>query len=103
MNPGVEYMIASVLDFQTDGETPFWSSSLYHFFPEIDQEAAQRMAYPERCAYIAGRLCEVYRRKEAVIEEKVAAYLSCALADTPYAGGVGLFGCFRTGLRRALQ
>ena len=74
MNPGVEYMIASVLDFQTDGETPFWSSSLYHFFPEIDQEAAQRMAYPERCAYIAGRLCEVYRRKEAVIEEKVAAY-----------------------------
>lgn len=30
INPGVDYMIQSIMHFQTEGEAEFWSEPLYH-------------------------------------------------------------------------
>ena len=31
INPGVDYMIQSIMHFQTEGEAEFWSEPLYYF------------------------------------------------------------------------
>ena len=35
INPGVDYMIQSIMHFQTEGEAEFWSEPLYHFLSLI--------------------------------------------------------------------
>ena len=35
MNPGVDYMIQRIMEFQGKGESAFWSESLYHFYPQL--------------------------------------------------------------------
>ena len=38
INPGVDYMIQSIMHFQAEGEAEFWSEPLYHFYPQLDKE-----------------------------------------------------------------
>lgn len=33
VNPGVDYMIQRIVDFQTEAESAFWSEPLYRFYP----------------------------------------------------------------------
>lgn len=33
VNPGVEYMLARILDFQTEEASSFWTEPLYFFTP----------------------------------------------------------------------
>ena len=35
--PGKEYSINSILEFQRDEQSAFWSEPLFHFFPNIDR------------------------------------------------------------------
>ena len=35
VNPGVDYMIRSIMLFQTEGEAEFWHEPLYHFYPQL--------------------------------------------------------------------
>lgn len=35
VNPGVDYMISRIMEFQAEGESAFWSDPLFHFFPKI--------------------------------------------------------------------
>ena len=42
-NPGYDHSIDSILLFQTDGQTPYWSDALLYFYPQIDRvELAKR-------------------------------------------------------------
>ena len=43
VNPGVDYMIQRMMDFQTEDESAFWSEPLYCFYPQLDK------AYAIRC------------------------------------------------------
>lgn len=38
VNPGFQAMIDSIMLFQTDEETAYWSDSLFYFFPTIKKE-----------------------------------------------------------------
>ena len=38
INPGVDYMIQSIMHFQAEGEAEFWSEPLYHFYPQLDKD-----------------------------------------------------------------
>ena len=40
INPGVDYMIQSIMHFQAEGEAEFWSEPLYHFYPQLDRTFA---------------------------------------------------------------
>lgn len=73
-NPGVDYMIDSVMGFQTEGESGFWTEPLYHFYPQLDKACTQSLPFAQRKAHIGQVLRQVYREQEPVLEEKVRAY-----------------------------
>ncbi len=74
INPGIDQMIPSILAFQTEGESDFWSAPLYHFYPQLDKAHALRLPFVERKTYIETTLREVYRTLEETINEKVTRY-----------------------------
>ena len=36
VNPGADYMIQRMMDFQAEEESAFWSEPLYQFYPPWD-------------------------------------------------------------------
>ena len=60
-NPGVEYMIESILAFQIE-ENEFWSGPLYYFFPQIDKDYAKTLSFTEKKEYIE-KISDRYMRK----------------------------------------
>ena len=52
INPGVEYMIQSIMEFQTEEMSAFWSEPLYHFYPRLDRDFSMNLPFPERSAYL---------------------------------------------------
>ena len=73
-NPGVEYMIDSIMGFQTEEETDFWSAPLYYFYPQLDQGCAAALSFPEKQRYIADTMRRVYAELEPELNEKVSSY-----------------------------
>ena len=52
VNPGVDYMIQRMMDFQTEDESAFWSEPLYRFYPQLDKAYAISLPFSERNEYI---------------------------------------------------
>ncbi len=73
-NPGVEYMLRQIMEFQTEDESDFWSEPLYHFYPQLDRAYAESLPFPERKEYIEQTMRAVYNTLENTINEKVALY-----------------------------
>ena len=48
VNPGVDYMIQRIMDFQTEDESAFWSEPLYHFYPQLEKAYATSLPFAER-------------------------------------------------------
>lgn len=105
VNPGVDYMIERIMDFQTEAESAFWSEPLYHFYPQLDKAYAASLPFPERKAYIEQTMRAVYADLETSIQEKVALYarhwstckpqITAALSDTFSVDCAGLFNDIR--------
>ena len=76
VNPGVDYMIQHIMEFQREDESTFWSEPLYHFYPQLDKAYASSLSYPERKNYIEQTLRAVYVELEDTINEKVTLYSS---------------------------
>lgn len=74
VNPGAEYMIRQIMEFQTEGESEFWSEPLYRFYPQLDKSYAAKLSFSERKNYIERILRNVYVESENEINEKTAAY-----------------------------
>lgn len=74
INPGADYMIQSIMAFQTEGESAFWSDPLYHFFPQLDKAYAASLPFPERKNYMEHTLRTICRGLEEKINEKVTLY-----------------------------
>lgn len=58
-NPGVDYMIQRIMDFQTEAESAFWSEPLYHFIRSLIKPT------PQACRLLSGKTiskvqCEPY-------------------------------------------
>ncbi|MBD5530858.1 MAG: hypothetical protein HDQ98_01465 [Lachnospiraceae bacterium] len=73
-NPGVDYMIHQIMEFQGEEETAFWSDSLYHFFPQLDRAHTTTLSFAEKKKYIDGVLRKVYVELEDTINEKTVLY-----------------------------
>ena len=73
-NPGVDYMVHQILEFQSEEETAFWSDSLYHFFPQLDRVRAAALPFAEKKKYIDRILRSVYLDLEDTINEKAVLY-----------------------------
>lgn len=74
VNPGADYIIQSILTFQTDGESAFWSESLYYFYPQIDRKYAAGLSFCERKKYLEQILRDIYADIEETLEEKAVLY-----------------------------
>ena len=74
VNPGVDYMISRILEFQAEGSTAFWSDPLFHFFPELDKAHADSLPFLKRREYIEHTLREIYPEIEETIHNKVFLY-----------------------------
>lgn len=74
VNPGVDDMLQSIMAFQEEGQTAFWSEPLYHFYPQLDRAYADRLPFPQRKDYIERTLRDVYAQVEDTINEKVRLY-----------------------------
>ena len=49
-DPGFDYSIDSIFLFQTEDETPFWTDSLYYFYPQLDRARTAALHPAERRA-----------------------------------------------------
>ena len=74
INPGVDYMIEKIMEFQTGDESSFWSEPLYHFYPQLDKSYAMSLPFNDRKAYIERTMRDAYVELEDTINEKVTMY-----------------------------
>lgn len=74
MNPGIDYMMERVMDFQIDDATDFWTAPLYHFYPQLDREYAASLSLEDRKQYIGQILRQVYIDQQVAINEKIKQY-----------------------------
>lgn len=70
VNPGVDYMIQRMMDFQTEAESAFWSEPLYRFYPQLDKAYAISLPFSERNEYIERTMRAVYAESEDTINER---------------------------------
>lgn len=74
VNPGFQYSIQSIMEFQQEDSSSFWNDSLYFFYEELDKEVAFQLTMEEREEYITNILKVHYQEKEASIQEKIVTY-----------------------------
>lgn len=82
-NPGLDYMMESILLFQSDGEAAYWSDGLYYFFPQLDEQKAKALPFEQRCAYLRSGLTDIYAEQRDTLDEKVARYNAHFQAHKP--------------------
>ena len=80
IDPGFESMIDGIMAFQTEETTSFWTTPLFRFYPQLDQEYADSLCFSDRKDYIKSVLRAVYDEKKSVIDGKNR------LVFTPLAG-----------------
>ena len=71
---GMDYMVNSIMMFQKEDESSFWSEPLYHFYPQLDKAYASKLSPKEKSEYIRDTLISVYRDQESTINHKVDIY-----------------------------
>ena len=72
--PGKEYSINSILEFQRDEQSAFWSEPLFHFFPNIDRELFKSFNYSQRVNYLNEFFNKFSMENEPHINEKIIKY-----------------------------
>ena len=70
-NPGMDYLVNSIMMFQKEDESSFWSEPLFHFYPQLDKAYVFKLSPREKSEYIRDTLISVYRDQESTINYKV--------------------------------
>lgn len=74
-NPGFEHSIASIMLFQTDKQTPYWSDALLYFYPQVEKQELAKLKLEDKKKYISTMLYDVYHKEiKNEINEKVNTY-----------------------------
>ena len=74
-NPGYDHSIDSILLFQTEDQTPYWSDTLLYFYPQIDRVELAKRDLASRRQYISDTLSDLYRKElKQEIDQKAIAY-----------------------------
>lgn len=74
VNPGFQYILDSIMEFQSDDTSSFWNDSLFYFFKELNKEYAYSLTTEERKQYFKDKLFEIYHANEVLLQEKIVAY-----------------------------
>ena len=74
-NSGFDHSIDSIMLFQTDNQTLYWSDSLFYFYPQVDKQKLVNLNMEDRKIYISEMLYNLYHKEiKYEIDEKVNAY-----------------------------
>ena len=73
-NPGFRHSIESILQFETDGTRPYWSDTLFDFYPMLSRDAVAGRNKEEQVRYLTDTLAEVYREISPELDIKVNQY-----------------------------
>ena len=74
-NPGFEHSIDSIMLFQTDNQTPYWSDALLYFYPQLEKQEITKLNFEEKKKYVSNVLYDVYHEEiKKEINEKVNSY-----------------------------
>ena len=72
--PNTSSMLDSILTFQTEDESAFWSEPLYHFYPQLDRSLAQSLPASDRVSYIRRTMESVYAEQLPTLQAKCNLY-----------------------------
>lgn len=73
-NPGFEYSLQSIMLFQTEEQSPFWSDPLLHFYPQIDRNEMNVRNFTDRKAYLDEILQKIYENTVPELDCKAICY-----------------------------
>ena len=59
-NPGFAHSVDSILLFLTEGEAPYWSDSIFYFYPQVDKGRLLSLDSAGKKAYLTEVLGRVY-------------------------------------------
>ena len=62
-NPGYEHSINSIMLFQTDDQTPYWSDALLYFYPQIEKKELSKRNLIDRRQYVYEKLYDSIIRR----------------------------------------
>ena len=73
-NPGCEYSIESIMLFQTEEQSSFWSEPLLYFYPQIDKNEITGRDLAGRKEYLFEVFSDIYRSTKDELDGKVVCY-----------------------------
>ncbi len=73
-NPGFEHSIESMLLFQNDGESAYWTDSIYYFYPALNKAHFDSLSTEGKREYMTTELRKIYDSLQNVWSEKLDAY-----------------------------
>ena len=73
-NPGYIYSLDSILLFLAGDQTPFWSESIFHFYPQLDKQTLSSLNLSDKQKYINDVLKDAYEFLRKEIDSKVICY-----------------------------
>ena len=73
-NPGFNYSLQSIMMFQTDDQTSFWSDPLFYFYPQINRNELLKKDGIAKKKYLEEILHEIYEEANIDLDMKVLRY-----------------------------
>lgn len=73
-NPGLEYSIGSIEQFQTEEQGEWWRESLFLFYPQLDRARFDALDSAGRHVYLKETLAGIYEAAKKEIAVKESAY-----------------------------
>lgn len=73
---GIEYSAKTIIEFTNSGQSPFWSETLFHFYPDMDKEHYLQLDDGGRMAYLTGYFSAYESANRAAVAEKLEKYNS---------------------------
>lgn len=73
-NPKFDYSLQSIMMFQTDDQTSFWSDPLFYFYPQINRNELLKKDGIAKKKYLEEKLHEIYEEANIELDMKVLRY-----------------------------
>ena len=74
LNPGFEHSIDSILLFQVESAAPFWSDTLFYFYPQINKEKIKGLQSKDKKDYLVKELKTIWDDLTNELKDKVELY-----------------------------
>ena len=76
-DPGLDYSLNQILDFQSAEMSEYWRDGLFFFYPQLNRNHFDQLDLPSKQCYLQEELAAVYRESQSLIAEKRETYQSC--------------------------